>query len=278
MYGQEINKIASGAAKKKALFQDSKGKYLLSSMLGGIYVGFGILLIFTIGGQLQETNPSIIKLVMGVSFGVALSLVLLAGSDLFTGNTLIMTIGALEKKVSWKDSLNIWLFSFIGNFLGSILLSILYVYSGLSTGSIGEFIITSSQAKTSAAFVELFIRGILCNMLVCLAVWCFFKLKEETAKLIMIFWCLFAFITMGLEHSVANMTLLTTAFMLPQEGTISLVNLLSNLIPVTLGNFIGGGFLIAWVYWHIASIKAKNKEEIKNEVFSRTVLTQGAEK
>ncbi len=97
-------------------------------------------------------------------------------------------------------------------------------------------------------------------MLVCLAVWCFFKLKDETAKLIMIFWCLFAFITIGFEHSIANMTLITTAMMLPHNGTISIAGLFQNLIPVTLGNFIGGAIFIGWTYWRIANSKNKMKE------------------
>lgn len=97
-------------------------------------------------------------------------------------------------------------------------------------------------------------------MLVCLAVCCFFKLKEETAKLIMIFWCLFAFITIGFEHSIANMTLIITAMMLPNGGTISLAGLFKNLIPVTIGNFVGGAIFIGWTYWFIANIKEKAKE------------------
>jgi len=269
MFSEEINNLALVAAKKKALLKESRFRYLLASMLAGIYVGFGILLIFTIGGMLQSANTPGTKILMGVSFGVALSLVLVAGSELFTGNNLIMMVGSLNKEVSWKDSLEVWIYSFIGNFLGSILLSILYVQSGLATGDVADFIITGSQGKIGAGFGPLFIRGILCNMLVCLAVWCFFKLKEETAKLIMVFWCLFAFITIGFEHSVANMTLITTAMMLPNSGTISLAGLFQNLIPVTLGNFIGGAFFIGWTYWRIANGKEKTKEAENHGKFSK---------
>ncbi|MBW4827132.1 MAG: formate/nitrite transporter family protein [Clostridiaceae bacterium] len=261
MFSQEINNLASIATNKKTLLQENKTGYLLASMLAGIYVGIGILLIFTIGGLLQPADIPGVKILMGVSFGVALSLVLVAGSELFTGNNLIMMVGSLRGQVSWKDSISVWIYSYIGNFFGSILLSILYVQSGLATGSIADFIINGSKAKISTGFGELFIRGILCNMLVCLAVWCFFKLKEESAKLIMIFWCLFAFITIGFEHSIANMTLITTAMMLPNGGTVSLAGIFKNLIPVTIGNFIGGAIFIGWTYCFIANGKEKVKEE-----------------
>ena len=260
MFSEDINNLVSVAEKKKTLLHESKFSYLLASMLAGIYVGFGILLIFTIGGLLQSTGTPGGKIIMGVSFGIALSLVLVAGSELFTGNNLIMMIGSLNKKVSWKDSVGVWIYSYIGNFLGSILLSILYVQSGLGIGDVADFIISGSEGKIGAGFGPLFIRGILCNMLVCLAVWCFFKLKDETAKLIMIFWCLFAFITIGFEHSIANMTLITTAMMLPHNGKISIAGLFQNLIPVTLGNFIGGAIFIGWTYWRIANSKNKMKE------------------
>ena len=121
---------------------------------------------------------------------------------------MIMTIGTLTKKTTWYETIQIWTFSYVGNFAGSILVAVLFFFSGLASGGTADYITTAASAKMNTPFVELLIRGILCNILVCLAVWCAFKLKEETAKLIMIFWCLFAFITSGFEHSVANMTLL----------------------------------------------------------------------
>ncbi|RXM56909.1 formate/nitrite transporter family protein [Clostridium tetani] len=252
MFSQEINKLAVASEKKVALLKESKAKYVLASMLAGIYVGFGILLIFSIGGILSPANSPFTKIIMGVSFGIALSLVLVAGSELFTGNNLIMTIGALEKKVTWKSALNVWIFSYIGNFIGSFLLGLMFTYSGLPKGNIAKFIISGTKNKIAAPSMELFIRGILCNMLVCLAVWCFFKLKEEGAKLIMIFWCLFAFITAGFEHSVANMTLFSIAYMIPHGLEITFGGLMHNMLWVTLGNFVGGALFIGWTYWYIS--------------------------
>lgn len=255
MYSEEINKVSAAAVIKSKFLKKSKMRYLTSAALAGIYVGFGILLIFTIGGLLSESGSPATKIVMGASFGIALSLVIMAGSELFTGNNMVMTIGSLEKKVTWLDSINIWIFSFVGNFIGSIVVAALFVGGGLAKGSAATFILKASQGKMAMPTMELFLRGILCNMLVCLAVWCAFKLKEETAKLIMIFWCLFAFITTGFEHSIANMTLLSVSLMIPHGAAISARGLAHNLLWVTLGNFVGGAVFIGAAYWYISKEK-----------------------
>ena len=252
MFSEEINKVSASAVIKSKLLKKSKMRYLTAAALAGVYVGFGILLIFTIGGLLSEAHSPATKIVMGASFGIALSLVIMAGSELFTGNNMIMTIGTLEKKVTWMDSINIWIYSFIGNFIGSVVLAALFVGSGLAKGSTATFILKVSQGKMAMPTMELFLKGILCNMLVCLAVWCAFKLKDETAKLIMIFWCLFAFITAGFEHSIANMTLLSVAVMIPHTAAVSIGGLVHNLLWVTLGNFVGGAVFIGAAYWFIS--------------------------
>jgi len=255
MFSEEINKLSSAAEKKVNLLKAGRGKYITASALAGIYVGFGILLIFTIGGLLAAANSPATKIVMGLSFGISLSLVLMAGSELFTGNNMIITVGALEKKTSWLDLAKIWIYSYVGNFIGSIFLSFLFVKAGLAKGATAEFILKTAGAKMNAPFDELFFKGILCNMLVCLAIWCFFKLKEEVAKLIMVFWCLFAFITSGYEHSIANMTLLSTALMIPHEATVSIAGLVNNLAAASLGNIVGGALFIGTAYWYISKHK-----------------------
>lgn len=256
LFSEEINKLSGAAVNKAALLKESKGKYLVSSALAGMFVGFGIILIFTIGGLLGAVGAPATKIVMGISFGIALSLVLAAGSELFTGNNMIMPIGALEKKVKWSSVWNIWIFSFVGNLLGSIVLAALFVYSGLWKGTTSDFILKTAAAKMTAPYMELFVRGILCNILVCLAVWCFFKLKDEMAKLVMVFWCLFAFITSGFEHSVANMTLLSIALMIPHKAAISLNGFAYNLSAVTLGNIVGGMFFVGIAYWYVSKKKS----------------------
>lgn len=255
MFQDVIEKVNSSAIAKKDLLKNSKAKYLVSSALAGMFVGCGIILIFTIGGNLSASNSPMTKIAMGVGFGVALSLVIMAGSELFTGNNMVMTIGALEKKVSIIDTLNVWIFSFVGNLLGSVVLAYMYSKSGLPTGPVAEFIGKVSATKMAVPISELFIRGILCNIMVCLAVWCSFKLKEEAAKLIMIFWCLFVFITSGFEHSIANMSLLAIGLFIPHPATVTLSGYIYNITIVTLGNMVGGIVFVGFAYWFISKKK-----------------------
>ncbi|MGP7817128.1 formate/nitrite transporter family protein [Niallia sp. 01092] len=257
-----ITAISNTAAAKITSLQTSKSKYLIGAMLAGFFVGLGIILIFSIGGILAPSAFAGTKILMGVSFGVALSLVIMAGADLFTGNNMVMTIGVLEKKTTWQDTGKVWLYSYVGNFLGSILVALLFSYSGLAIEGVADFITNAAAAKMNAPFVELLIRGILCNILVCLAVWCSVKLKEETAKLMMIFWCLFAFITSGFEHSVANMTLLTIALIIPHPETISIAGMFANLVPATIGNIIGGAVFVGAAYWY--NISERNKGKVRS--------------
>lgn len=252
MFSEEINKVAQAAKAKSNLLKSGKVKYLLSSMLAGLYVGLGIMLIFSIGGILASAESPFTKIVMGLSFGVALSLVIMAGSELFTGNNFIMMIGSLKKTVTLVDTIKIWIFSFVGNLLGSIIGAYAFYAAGLARGPVGQFILSASATKMSLPIHELIVRGILCNLLVCLAIWCSFKMKEETGKLIMIFWCLFAFITTGFEHSVANMTLLSIGLFIPHTAAVSLSGFIYNLSFVTLGNMIGGALVLAIPYYLIS--------------------------
>ena len=248
---ETIEKVCYSAIIKLNLLNKSKLRYLISSALAGAFVGIGIILIFTIGGNFSVVNSPATKLVMGLSFGIALSLVLMAGSDLFTGNNMIFTISTMEKKTTWKDTSRIWIYSFVGNLIGSAILATLYAYSGLTKGVVGDFILKTAALKMHTPFLQLFLRGILCNILVCLAVWCFIKLKEETSKLIMIFWCLFAFITSGFEHSIANMTLLSIALFIPHSNQVTLGGFIYNLSAVTLGNIVGGALFVGLAYWAV---------------------------
>ncbi len=255
-----IEKSCAAAELKSALLGRSVGRYLLASALAGFYVGLGILLIFTVAGELAPAGVPGVKIFMGLFFGIALSLVIMAGSELFTGNNMIMTVGVMEKRSRWSELARVWVFSYLGNLLGALLLAWLFVRTGFATGGTGAFFAKASAVKMSAPFWELFVRGILCNILVCLAVLCSIKLKEETAKLIMIFWCLFAFITCGYEHSVANMTLLAVGILEPgaDPEKVNVLGMVNNLVPVTLGNILGGAALGA-AYRYIARLPAGGK-------------------
>lgn len=245
MHNETLEKLTVAAKNKVNLLNSSKLKYIVSSAFAGLYVGIGILLIFTIGGLLTSANSPMTKIMMGVSFAIALSLVVMTGSELFTGNNMVMTAGTLNKGTSTKDLLRVWAYSFVGNLLGSLLVAGLFVGTGLvNKGAVMEFFATTSLAKASLPFMDLFFRGVLCNILVCVAVMCSFRTNDDTAKLIIIFMCLFAFITSGFEHSVANMTIFGVALFSSAIKGATLMGAIYNLFIVTLGNIAGGALVM----------------------------------
>lgn len=254
MDSEAIAALSALAHAKAQQLRKGPVPYFVLSMLAGAYVGFGIILIFAIGAPLQAAGSAATKAVMGASFGVALTLVIFAGSELFTGNHLTMTVGALTRSVPPLAVAQVWIASFLGNLLGSMLLAFGVVASGLvGKAPASSFILAASAAKMGASASELFVRGVLCNILVCLAVWMGARAKSETARLVLIFWCLFAFIGAGFEHSVANMTLLSIGMLLPHDpAAINWLGFARNLILVSAGNLAGGALLVGLPYWFIA--------------------------
>jgi len=254
MEHETIATMAAAARAKAGLLRHAPRQYLVLSALAGAYVGLGIVLIFAIGAPLQAAGSGATKAVMGASFGVALTLVIFAGSELFTGNNLVMTVGALSRTVSAGALAKVWALSLVGNLAGSALLALATAASGvLGKAPAKEFVLGIVAAKMSAPALDLFFRGVLCNMLVCLAVWMGMRAKDETARLVLIFWCLFAFIGAGFEHSVANMTLLALGLFLPHDpALVSWAGFARNLLLVTMGNVVGGALLIALPYWYVA--------------------------
>ncbi|MCR8846439.1 formate/nitrite transporter family protein [Paenibacillus sp. SC116] len=257
MYKQNVETIAeAGAAKSNYMKQQPFG-YFIATLLAGAYVGLGIILIFSVGAPLAQASSPYQSLIMGASFGIALTLVIMAGAELFTGNNMIYTISTLAGKTTIKDTVFNWIIVFIGNLLGAIILALLVKAAGLFDAAPADHLIFSSAAKKmTAPFSELFFRGILCNWLVCLAIWMSMRLKSEGAKMFAIWWCLFAFIGSGYEHSVANMTLLSVAMLLPNHPeAINLAGWLHNMLPVTLGNMVGGILFVGFAYWRISPVR-----------------------
>lgn len=265
MENSTLEKICKVAKTKTEFAKSSPLRCFVYSMFAGAYIGIGITLIFTLGAQISgsEYTAGLTKLVMGASFGLALSMCIMCGSDLFTGNNLLIGAGAIRKVVTWGSACRAWAINLIGNLAGSLLVALLVKLSGLlNNEQFGNFVVTMSANKISPSFLELFFRGALCNVCVCVAVWCGQKLQSESAKLIMIWWGLFAFIGIGLEHSVANMTLLALGIFSPYASANELVTwsgYVSNLIPVILGNMFGGIVLFALPYC-FCSKTAKEEE------------------
>lgn len=211
------------------------------------------------------------KVLAGAVFGTGLMLVLIAGGELFTGNTMILA-SVLEKKVSIKGMLKNWFFVYIGNFIGSIFITYMMYKSGLfSSGDnmLGAVTIKIAAYKVGLTFMQAFFLGIMCNWLVCLGVWMAYGAKDMTGKIFAIFFPIWLFITSGFEHSIANMYYIPAGIMAKDNKMLAdaaavlgvtpekLSHLnwnmffTHNLIPVTLGNIVGGGIFVAAVYWYV---------------------------
>jgi nitrite transporter NirC len=234
-------------AKRTHLARDPLGFSVLT-MMAGAYVGFGILLIFSVG---QGVNPGIRPVVMGASFGIALLLVIFAGSELFTGHTMYMTHGVLTGRSSMGDLLACWMVSWGGNLIGAGALAALFVYGGggLVIGADDSVLHKVAVKKMNAPGLSLFLNGILCNWLVCLALWMSARAKDDVAKVALVWFCLYAFIAAGFEHSVANMTVFSVALLSEHPDTISLGGAIRNLVFVTAGNAVAGAGIMGLGYW-----------------------------
>lgn len=246
---QSITAFGELSLKKRQFLRENPLGFFVASMMAGAYVGMGILLIFSVG---QAADPSVRSLVMGVSFGIALTLVVFAGSELFTGHTMYMFVGKLTGRIRLGDMFQAWGVTWSANLVGSFILGAIFVLGGggavlQETGN--DLLHTVAAKKMSAPAIELFARAMLCNWLVCLALWGASRTENDTAKCLIIFWCLFAFIASGFEHSVANMTVFSVALLSDHPDTITVTGAAWNLFWVTLGNTCAGSVMMAFGYW-----------------------------
>jgi nitrite transporter NirC len=266
MYSDTVQTLADQAVAKLAGQKRSMLSHLIRSMLAGMYVGAAIVLIFTIGGSLSKEAPATVKLLMGVCFGGALTIVIFAGSELFTGSNLVLTLGVFTRKATVRDLLSNWVWTWIGNLLGSVLLAYIVVRSGvLNAEPIQGFVLGLVEKKMNLPPEELFWRAVLANWLVCLGVWMAARTKEDIAKILLIWWCMFTFITSGFEHSIANMSGLMLGLLMPHGDAITWGGYWYNLGLATLGNIVGGALFVACMYW-LGSPKARELARRKAEV------------
>ena len=153
-----------------------------------------------------------------------------------------MAFGAYDKKVTWKDAVRVWLISYIGNFIGCVLLSLIFVWAGAAGTK--EYFAGLIGNKFAIPVGEMFFRAVLCNFFVCLGVLCGIKLKSEAGKILMIIMCISGFVISGFEHCIANMGIFTVAACVVPG--ISIPMMLKSMLVVTVGNMIGGAVLLAW--------------------------------
>jgi nitrite transporter NirC len=249
----------AATAQSKAAETRRPGRYLVSAMLAGAFIGAALVLMVAVTGPLQAAASPWVKLIQGLVFGIALTLVVFAGAELSTGNMMTMVQGAATRRVGITAAIVVILFSFVGNLVGSAVFAWLVHESGILTAvttpgkpPAGETALAALiKTKTAETGTVLFFRGVLCNFLVCLAVWMGVRTKSDGAKMALIFWCLLAFVACGFEHVVANMTTFSLAMFDHVHGaTVAAFG--RNLLFVGLGNLVGGGLLVGVAYAFVA--------------------------
>ena len=248
MYHETIRGFVAAGDRKLAQVREAPQRFFIASMLAGAYIGVAILLIFTLGAQAPAEFR---KLVMGGAFGLALILVVIAGAELFTGHTMIMALRRYTGRGTWGEAAQTLVLSWTGNLCGAAVLVGLFVMAG-GGGLLDDprgLVMAAAAQKMNTGAASLFARAVLCNWLVCLALWMSARVSSDSARCIVISWCLLAFIACGFEHCVANMTLLLLALAGNHPETVGWAGLAWNLGWVTLGNIVGGAVFVGGAYW-----------------------------
>ncbi|MBT2695623.1 formate/nitrite transporter family protein [Bacillus sp. ISL-55] len=272
MSEQPMEVAIATALKKKKYLGESKAKYLLRAALAGVYIGFGIMVSYRLGEYFYDNHSAATPIASSIFFGLALVLILYGGGELFTSNTMIMTISSLKKVTTWKDTIENWIACYSGNLLGAVFFGILIMMSGIFISpEKSQYMMETVSMKMNTPASQLFFRAILCNWLVCLAVWVPFNVKGDGAKIGVMMLLVFAFVVSGFEHSVANMVLFSIALFVPHPETVSIAGSIFNLVPVTLGNILGGGFFVATLYVYL---NAKGVVGEKNKTSAQSVYRQ----
>lgn len=238
------------SGRHKAQAMRSPGRFTVSAMLAGAYIGVGVILMVSAAGPLFAAGSGWVRLVAGLVFGVALTIVTIAGGELVTSSMMTLPQAVLMRTVRPGRATAAMLWTFAANLVGSVVFAGLVVASGVlsSNAAAGSMLSAILAAKAHETPLELFARGILCNVLVCAAIWMTVRLRTETARILVVFAAILAFIASGFEHVVANMTTYAVGlFIGDPSATLPLFAI--NLLCVGLGNLLGGGLVIGAGYW-----------------------------
>ncbi|WP_438971438.1 formate/nitrite transporter family protein [Methylophaga sp.] len=259
---------AEVAEKVKTIGVDKANMHFLSliilSLMAGAFIAFGAM-YYTVAITDSNMAYGLTKLFGGVAFSLGFIMVVIAGAELFTGNTLVVMAWA-KGKVSLPDLLRNWAIVYAANAIGAFVMVYLVYLSGYLDAhhhEVGATAMKVGLAKVDNTLTESFVLGLFCNVLVCLASWMVYASRSVTDKVLAIIFPISAFVAMGFEHCVANMYMIPVAILasldpaivaasgleVSQLNELSLNGFLMNIIPVTLGNIIGGGVFVAMTYY-----------------------------
>jgi formate/nitrite transporter len=231
---------------------------VILSLLAGFYIAFGAELATVVTQDAAvHLGNGVSRLLGGSVFSLGLMLVVICGAELFTGNSLLVKAG-LQREISWGKIAENWFVVILGNLVGSLFFAWLMFHSELwRSGNVADHAVAIAAAKTKLTFGVALVRGILCNWLVCLAVFMATAARDVAGKMLACYAPIMAFVASGFEHSVANMYFIPTGLLLKDELGLTADGLtwgnffITNLVPVTLGNIIGGVVFVSFAYWYV---------------------------
>ncbi len=232
------------------------------AVLAGAFISFGAL-FYTVVVTHSALGFGVTRLLGGLSFSLGLILVVVAGAELFTGNNLIAMAWA-GGLIGFREVIRNWILAYIGNVVGCVGTVLLVIWSdiaSLESGAVGNTVINIARAKAGLSLETAFFRGILCNALVCLAIWLAIGARSVTDKILAILFPITAFVAIGFEHSIANWFFLPYGIALDMENTVSIFGAARNIIAVSAGNLAGGTLLVSGVYW-IAYLRGERMRKV----------------
>lgn len=243
MLTKDVETMAGAAHSKAEICEHYPVKFFIRAIMAGFFIVVATILSNVSAAVLYPSYPQFGKLLGAFLFSIAIVLIVFIGGELFTGNNMTMAMGAYAKQCTWKQVIKVWALSYIGNFVGAFFLSFLFVKSGASHDILADYYNSFVSAKLSVPPMQLFLRGVLCNFCVCLAVLTGTRMKTESGKLVVMFCVIMAFVVAGFEHCVANMGTFSIAYLL--FGSLNAAAVVKSMVFVTLGNIAGGAFLLA---------------------------------
>jgi nitrite transporter len=244
----EVEKLA---IKKQKIFKQSRIRYISRSVLASMFIGFGVIVAFKTGNFFYLEHSPFAYPLAAIAFGAAIILIAFGGGDLFTGNTFYYTFAALRRKLNWLEVPKLLVFSYFGNIIGAVLFALLILATGLfDAPHSGDYLLSVVDKKVHLPFWQLLFRGILCNWLVCLSFFIPMAFTENGAKMFSMVFFVFCFFISGYEHSIANMATFSVAMIIEHPDSINLSGMIRNLIPVTIGNLIGGELMMGVMYYY----------------------------
>ena len=281
-----LNPAQMAQAAEDAAFGKATSPPLKSFLLGltaGGYIALGFIFFTTSQVGAAELPWGVAKVLGGFVFATGLALVVLTGAELFTSSTLTLTARA-SGRITWGQLLRNWGIVYVANFLGALTMVVLVYLGGTwhnADGGWGAVVLNTSLAKISHSFLEAFVLGILCNLMVCLAIWAAYSGRTTTDKVVAVTMPIALFVASGFEHSVANMFMIPLGVLIKEnagadfwstagldqaayDGLTWQAFYLDNLLPVTLGNIVGGGVMIGVLYWTVFHLSERRKKAVSS--------------